>query len=64
MTAIESLTLLDSLTQEPEEESLYQALIEIRAFLEKHKDSGHEVYDIALSIFQVLAQYERDRPAP
>lgn len=64
MTAIEALTLLDSLTQEPEEESLYQALIEIRAFLETHKDSSHQVYDIALSIFQVLAQYERDRPAP
>jgi hypothetical protein len=64
MTAIEAMTLLDSLTQEPEEESLYQALIEIRAFLEKHKDSGHEVYDVALSIFQQLAQYERDRPLP
>lgn len=64
MTAVEAMTLLDSLTQEPEEESLYQALIEIRAFLEKHKDSGHEVYDVALSIFQQLAQYERDRPMP
>lgn len=64
MTAVEAMTLIDSMTKDPDEEALYQALLEIRSFLDKHKDSGHEVYDIALSIFQILARFERDRPLP
>ncbi len=59
MTAVEGLTLLESINTEPEEESLYQALITIRAFLEEHKESDHELYSLALSIFEVLARFEK-----
>lgn len=59
MTAVEGLTLLESINTVPDEESLYQALITIRAFLDAHKESDHELYSLALSIFEVLARFEK-----
>lgn len=59
MTAVEGLTLLESINTFPDEESLYQALITIRAFLDEHKESDHELYSLALSIFEVLARFEK-----
>lgn len=60
MTAVEGLTLLESLSHQPDEESLYQALIEVRNYLDAHKDSKHELFALGLSIFDVLARYERE----
>lgn len=60
MTGVEGLTLLESLGGPLDEESLYQALIEVRKFLEVHKEGGHELYELALRIFQVLAGHEKD----
>jgi hypothetical protein len=60
MTGVEGLTLLESLGGPLDEESLYQALIEVRKFLEAHKENGHELYELALRIFEVLAGHEKD----
>lgn len=60
MTAVEGLTLLENINGTLDEESLYQALLEVRGFLETHKDDGHELYALALSIFEVLAKHEKE----
>lgn len=60
MTGVEGLTLLESLGGPIDEESLYQALIEVRKFLEAHKENGHVLYELALRIFEVLASHEKD----
>lgn len=59
MTAVEGLTLLESIHGMPDEESLYQALITVRAFLDEHKESDHELYSLALSIFEVLVRFDK-----
>jgi hypothetical protein len=60
MTGVEGLTVLESLGGPLDEESLYQALIEVRKFLEAHKEHGHDLYELALRIFEVLAGHEKD----
>ncbi len=60
MTAVEGLTLLENINGPLDEESLYQALLEVRSFLDVHKDEGHELYALALSIFEVLAKHEKE----
>jgi hypothetical protein len=60
MTGVEAMTLLDSLNMQPDEESLYQALLELRGFLEQYKDSDHDLYSIALSMFEILMHFERE----
>lgn len=60
MTAVEGMTLLDSLNAVPDEESLYNALVMVRDFLKTHKDDGHELYNIAISLYEMLSRFEKE----
>lgn len=58
MCAVEGLTLLESLGGPVNEESLHQALIDVRTFLMEHKDTDHQNFPIALGIYEVLSKFE------
>lgn len=60
MTAVEGLTLIESMAGPMDEESLFQALIYLREFLKDHKDDGHPNYEIALTLYGVLSAHERN----
>ena len=60
MTGVEGLTLLESMAGPLDEESLTEALIYVRAFMLKYKDEGHPSYEIAIAIYGILSQHERE----
>ncbi|MCH2199973.1 MAG: hypothetical protein MK081_14430 [Flavobacteriales bacterium] len=59
MTGVEGLTLLENMPGPLDEESLMQALIFVREFMLKYKDEGHPSYEIAIAIYGILSQHER-----
>ncbi len=61
MTAVEAMTLIESIPGPLDEESLLQALVIVREFMLEHKESGHPNFDLALSIFDVLSAHERNQ---
>lgn len=60
MTGVEGMTLIESLNEAPEEESLYQALVYTREFLKAHKDDDHELFNVAVSLYELLSRFEME----